>query len=328
MRPFLMLLALSCLLCLQISSPQAYAQPAEAGKILVSFPAPTITTLPFDIAVDKGFYRREGFEVLRLLLKSGPTAVQALISGATQFSTAFGAGTRAAMAGAPIKGLLSFSDKPTFSLYARSDTGVSSGRDLKGKKIAVTSLGSSTDFAARTILKHYKLDPDKDTTIVAVGAENIFPALTSGSVDAAVLWPPIFATAEKLGMVKIHFLRDLFRLPDTGLVTSDRLISERPEYVKTFLRATLRGFQYVHDPKNKAEMVSYLIKNFNLEKDVAETNYSFMLSNLSQDGRLSKVSIDNFIEIARERVKSSESTETLSKKMYAFHLLEEVLKVQ
>ena len=80
--------------------------------------------------------------------------------------------------------------------------------------------------------------------------------------------------------------------------------------------------------KNKTDMVNYLVKNFNLERDVAETNYSFMLSNLSQDGRISKASIDNFIDIARQRVKSSETNESLSKKMYAFHLLEEVLKAQ
>lgn len=323
-----MMLVLGLILWAQTLPARSFAQTSESDKIIVSFPAPTITTLPFDVAVDRGFYKREGFEVLRLLLRSGPTAVQALVSGSTQFSTAFGAGTRAAMAGAPVKGLLSFSDKPTFSLYARKESGVFSGRDLKNKKIAVTSLGSSTDFAARTILTHYKLDPDKDATILAVGAENIFPALTGGSVDAAVLWPPIFAQAEKLGMVRVHFLRDLFRLPDTGLVTSDRLINEKPAYVKRFLRATLRGFQYVHDPKNKTDMVNYLVKNFNLERDVAETNYGFMLSNLSEDGRISKASIDNFIDIARQRVKASETNESLSKKMYAFHLLEEVLKVQ
>jgi NitT/TauT family transport system substrate-binding protein len=328
MPRLLLLSVLGLILWAQVHPARSFAQTSESAKIIVSFPAPTITTLPFDVAVDRGFYKREGFEVLRLLLRSGPTAVQALVSGSTQFSTAFGAGTRAAMAGAPVKGLLSFSDKPTFSLYARKESGVSTGRDLKNKKIAVTSLGSSTDFAARTILTHYKLDPDKDATILAVGAENIFPALTGGSVDAAVLWPPIFAQAEKLGMVRVHFLRDLFRLPDTGLVTSDRLINEKPAYVKSFLRATLRGFQYVHDPKNKADMVNYLVKNFNLEKDVAEANYSFMLSNLSEDGRISKVSIDNFINIARQRVKSSETNESLSKKMYAFHLLEEVLKAQ
>ena len=198
--------------------------------------------------------------------------------------------------------------------------------DLKGKKIAVTGLGSTTDFLARFMRKHYNLDPDKDALIVATGGAGVFPALTSGAVDAAILWPPTFAVAEKLGMVRVQHLRDVILIPGSGIVASDRLINENPALIKTFLRATLKGFKYIHDPKNREEIVAHMMKSFKLEKDVAESNYSFLLSNLSQDGRVSRKSVENFIEMTRQRVKTSESSEQLIKKTYAFHLLEEVLK--
>ncbi len=299
---------------------------AEVTKIIISVDAPTLSDLPLHIAAEKQFFRSERLEILQVLVRSGPTAVQALVSGSTQFSTAFGSGTRAAMVGVPIKGILAFNDKPNFSLYARKESGILSGRDLKGKKIAVTGLGSTTDFLARFMLKHYNLDPDKDALIVATGGENVFPALTSGAVDAAILWPPTFAMAEKLGMVKIQHLRDVILMPGSGIVAPDRLINENPALIKTFLRATLKGFKYIHDPKNREEIVAHMMKSFKLEKDVAESNYSFLLSNLSQDGRVSRKSVENFIEMTRQRVKTSESSEQLIKKMYAFHLLEEVLK--
>ncbi len=80
----------------------------------------------------------------------------------------------------------------------------------------------------------------------------------------------------------------------------------------------------MHDPKNKDEIVSSITKDFNLERDVADTNYKFMLSILSADGNISQRSIENGIELTRQRVKTSESTGELAKKMYDFSLLEDV----
>ena len=42
--------------------------------------------------------------------------------------------------------------------------------DLKGKRIAVSQIGSSSDFVARYALRQVGLNPEKDVTIVAVGA--------------------------------------------------------------------------------------------------------------------------------------------------------------
>jgi hypothetical protein len=49
-----------------------------------------------------------------------------------------------------------------------------------------------------------------------------------------------------------------------------------------------------------------------------------MLSTLSTDGNISRRPIENGIELTRQRVKTSESTSELAKKMYDFTLLEDV----
>ena len=139
-----------------------------------------------------------------------------------------------------------------------------------------------------------------------------------------MLWAPGFAVAEKLGMVRIQSLADILELPGSGVVVSDQLIKENPLLIKKFLRGTLKGFQYVHDPKNRDEIVNAIMKDFNLEPDVAETNYRFILSILSADGTISRRSMENGIELTRQRVKTSEPTSELVKKMYDFALLEEV----
>src|SRR5206468_3251632 len=64
---------------------------------------------------------------------------------------------------------------------------ITSIADLKGKKIGVSSVGSSSDIATRAALKKLGLDPDKDVTIVPVGsAAQRTAAMLSGAIDAGV----------------------------------------------------------------------------------------------------------------------------------------------
>ena len=323
MRNNFRLLFLASFVLLSISNlPQSFS--AEATKVIIGMDAPTLSDLPLSLALKKDFFKPEGLNVLPVLFRSGPTAMQALVSDSIQFSTGFGTGTRAAMAGAPVKGIVGFNNKPAFILYGRRESGIRSIADIKGKKIAVTGVGSTTDYAARAILDHHHVDPDKEVSILAVGSESVFAALQKGAVDAAILWAPGFAIAEKLGMVRLQSLADIMELPGSGVVVSDQLIKENPLLIKKFLRGTIKGFHYVHDPKNKDEIVSLITKDFNLERDIADTNYKFVLSILSTDGNISRRAIENGIELTRQRVKTSESTSELAKKMYDFTLLEDV----
>ena len=323
MRNNFRLLFLASFVLLSIANlPQSFS--AEATKVIIGMDAPTLSDLPLSLALKKDFFKPEGLNVLPVLFRSGPTAMQALVSDSIQFSTGFGTGTRAAMAGAPVKGIVGFNNKPAFILYGRRESGIRSIADIKGKKIAVTGVGSTTDYAARAILTSHHVDPDKEVSILAVGSESVFAALQKGAVDAAILWAPGFAIAEKLGMVRLQSLADIMELPGSGVVVSDQLIKENPLLIKKFLRGTIKGFHYVHDSKNKDEIVSLITKDFNLERDIADTNYKFVLSILSTDGNISRRAIENGIELTRQRVKTSESTSELAKKMYDFTLLEDV----
>jgi NitT/TauT family transport system substrate-binding protein len=323
MRNNFRLLFLASFVLLSIANlPQSFS--AEATKVIIGMDAPTLSDLPLSLALKKDFFKPEGLNVLPVLFRSGPTAMQALVSDSIQFSTGFGTGTRAAMAGAPVKGIVGFNNKPAFILYGRRESGIRSIADIKGKKIAVTGVGSTTDYAARAILTNHHVDPDKEVSILAVGSESVFAALQKGAVDAAILWAPGFAIAEKLGMVRLQSLADIMELPGSGVVVSDQLIKENPLLIKKFLRGTIKGFHYVHDSKNKDEIVSLIRKDFNLERDIADTNYKFVLSILSTDGNISRRAIENGIELTRQRVKTSESTSELTKKMYDFTLLEDV----
>ena len=104
----------------------------------------------------------------------------------------YSAGTaiRGAVQGVPVKAL-SFDFVRVFhSLMARPE--ITSPAALKGKKVAVSSFGATTDVSARASLRALGLDPNRDVTIVALGGDTLrFAALQAGTVQAAMMSLPL-----------------------------------------------------------------------------------------------------------------------------------------
>jgi len=141
--------------------------------------------------------------------------------------------------------------------------------DLKGKKVGVSSVGSSSDIATRAALKKMGLDPDKDVTIVAVGsAAQRTAAMLSGAIDAGVSQPPDSLAVEKAGF---HVLYDLAsqKLPsaNTSVVVTRAFMTANKAVVQRYVDSLVQGIK-----KMKAERqfgIDTLKKYFKSTDDVA-----------------------------------------------------------
>jgi NitT/TauT family transport system substrate-binding protein len=260
-----------------------------------------------------------------IMIRGGVTASQALQAGSVQFTLALGTGARAALSGMTIKGVMVFCDKPYHFLYARPDLGVRSAKDLKGKRIAVTGLGSTTYYAARKVAEHVGLDPDRDVSILAVG--DIWPALAGGSVESGLIRPPFTNMAEKMGMVRIAFVGDALQIPMSGVVTSEKMIRERPEFVRSFIRATYKGLKFFLD--NRSGSIQMLNRVTPMEPAVAQTTYDFYKTIMTREGLPSERALADDFEITRDMLKKEAQNLTrvqAEQKMYDFSFLKQVAK--
>lgn len=299
-------------------------------KTYVAHAAATLTDAPYYIAKAKGFYRDEQLDVSSLFVQGGSLSAQVLVAGSVEFSLALGSGVRGALVGAPIKGIFVFNDKPYFFLYGRPDLGVNKPEDLKGKKIAVTGIGSSTDFAARAMVQHLGMNPDKDVNIIALGGgSTVWGAIQSGSVQAAILWPPFDNAAHELGMKKLLYLGDILTLPGGGVMASEKLIKEDPQRVKRFLRATLKGLRFFLESENRKENVAIMMKAFNLKEQEALSSYNFLRTIQTENGLVTDKTIGNALDIALRSIRDprvlSLSRQAQIQRMYDFSPLKEIL---
>jgi NitT/TauT family transport system substrate-binding protein len=299
-----------------------------AEEVLVAHPALTIGDIPYYIAREKGLYREADLQVKDIYIRGGVTASQALQAGSVHFTLALGSGVRASLSGMTIKGVMVYCDKPYHFLYARPDLGVRSAKELKGKKVAVTGLGSTTYYAARKVLQHLGYDPDKDIRIVSVG--DIWPALYSGSAEAGLIRPPFTDMAEKMGMVKLAYVGEALHIPMSGLVASEQLMRERPKLVRKFIKGTVRALRFFLDKNNEAESIGLLNRVTRMEPEVAKSTYSFYLGIMTQDGIPSERSLSDDFELTRLMLRRAEiqslSRAQAEQKMYDFRVLREVLR--
>jgi ABC-type nitrate/sulfonate/bicarbonate transport system substrate-binding protein len=137
-----------------------------------------------------------------------------------------------------------------------------SASDLRGKRIAVTRYGTSTDFAARLFLKTHGLSAEKDAVILQVGSvPNVLAALRNGTSQAGALSPPAHIQAEKMGFAELADLsRGDIYYPFTYVVVTDGFLEKNRNVIAPFLAASVEGiYRYKTDkPFAKKIIAKYL----------------------------------------------------------------------
>jgi NitT/TauT family transport system substrate-binding protein len=145
--------------------------------------------------------------------------------------------------------------------------------DLKGKRIATSSLGSLGDFLFRYILRKHGLDPNRDVTWMSVGTPpERLQALVSGAVDASDLSYPSDAQADRLGYRPLFDARKEVVYPSMSVVTRRKSIHEDRETVMRLVRSHVEGIAYFKTHKDFSLKVlsKYLRTN---DRELLEGSY-------------------------------------------------------
>jgi NitT/TauT family transport system substrate-binding protein len=235
--------------------------PAQTQTPVVVGVAGMAVTLihPF-IARDAGLFQKYGIDPRLVLFEGGTLLAQAALAGEVKFSVTSGPVTIASRsAGADTIVVAGYINTLPYNLVAAKS--ITSLEQLKGKRIAISRFGSTTDTAIRLLLEKVGINP-KDVTILQVGAQPTrYAALVAGALDATIITPPFDLTAKKQGYNVLVNLAELgIPYPQQVIETTDRFIRENPQAVKNFLKGFIAGIHYGLTNKEGAKkiMVKYL----------------------------------------------------------------------
>jgi NitT/TauT family transport system substrate-binding protein len=194
------------------------------------------------VAHDAGLFAKEGLEDQIILIPSATQLAQVTVAGDVDVSSLGGGPMIAAsLSGADLKVFGNNVNKMIFSLHTKPE--VKSIEELRGKRIAVSRFGSSTDVSARYALRKYNLDPQRDVILLQLGSmSNIFSALKSGAVEGAMVSPPTQFLSEKMGFKELLSITDMnYAYPNPAMATSGEMIRKKPDVIDRFMRAYVRA---------------------------------------------------------------------------------------
>lgn len=204
-------------------------------KIRLAYAGWELGTAVAYVGVDAGLFKKHDIEIEEIPIRDTMSAgIQALIG----VDLLIGSGSPLAI----LQPVLSGADITVIGSHVRMDqygmavaSSITSVKDLKGKKVAVSALGARSDLIARVILRRAGLDPVKDVEMVAAGlAPARALALSKNLVQGAPLSEDVAAEAKKLGIktldvTAVPVLTDL-------IVTTRSLIKRDEDTVRRFMK--------------------------------------------------------------------------------------------
>jgi NitT/TauT family transport system substrate-binding protein len=233
---------------------------------------------PFLLPLDKGYYKAEGLNVSIDPAAAALEPIKRVASGAYDMGFAdinalikF----RDANPKMPIKAVFMVYNRPPFAVIGRKSRGISTPKDLEGKKLGATTAGNV--FAQWPIfVKANGIDASK-VTIENVGLPVRDPLLAAGQVDAITgLSFSSFIDLKDKGVpvddIVVMLMADYgVNLYGNAIIVSPKFAQEHPEAVKGFLRAFLKGLKMT--VKSPASTISFVLerndaakKNLELER--------------------------------------------------------------
>jgi len=257
-------------------TPAATTPSASAGGTLAPAPAVHLEVsysniigdeLPLWATKEGGFFDKNGLDVTLQNIASAQ-GVPAVLAGQITFAQVGGSEVLSANAGgADLVVIAQLAGVYPFVLEVAAD--IKSVNDLKGKKVGVSTVGSSSDIATRVALKKMGLDPDKDVSILAVGSvQNRTAALLAGSIQAGVSQPPDSLALEAKGF---HPLYDLAsqKLPsaNTSVTVRRSYIASNKDVVQRYVDSLVQGIKKLK--ADKAFGLTVLKKYFSSTDDAA-----------------------------------------------------------
>jgi NitT/TauT family transport system substrate-binding protein len=253
-------LILSAVAAAVLLGDPAAAQTAIKFSLDFKFEGPSA---PFLVAIDKGYFKAEGLDVTIDTAAGSLEPINRVASGT--YEMGFGdinslIKFRDANPATPIKAVFMVYNKPAFSIVSRKSRGVEKPKDLEGKVLGAPAADGA--FAQwRIFVQANGIDASK-VKIENVGFPVREPMLQSGQVDAITGFSfSSFINLKSMNVpvddIVVMLMADYgVNLYGNTIIVNPKFAAEKPEAVKGFLRAFLKGLKdTVKDPSTAVDSV-------------------------------------------------------------------------
>ena len=273
---------------------------ARAETITVTHWGGQFYGVPYAVAMEKGFFKKNDVDVSGILTAAGGgTAVRNTLAGGIPFGEvslaaavqAINAGQKLIIIGA---GAWSVADQ---MWMVKKDSTLQGIKDLAGKQIAYTAPGSVSNMLILMALKASGMTPQQVKLVPAGDLGANISAVGSGAVDAGFSDELIYAQHKEL-VKPLFMVRDVLdpRMMQTVMITTGEYARAHPDTIKGLINARRQGLAYALDhPDEAADITAKAYNNPNLELFRSHVRELIRVDYWS-DGRLDYASMNHMVE--------------------------------
>jgi NitT/TauT family transport system substrate-binding protein len=267
--------------------------------------------LPFALTWRLGYFKEAGLDVDIENLAGGGQALRALIGGSADVVSGFYDHTIQMQAqGKSIKTFVMQQRYPGLVLLVSKSSrekGVQTLADLKGKKIGVTALGSSSHFFVNFLLAGAGLSVEDFSTLgVGLGSTAI-AAIRNNQIDALSALEPTVTTLQTGGDIGVILADTRTTIgtikvfggpyPSASMYTKEEFIKQYPNTVKALATAMIRSLRWIQTHKAEEIAAAMPEEYYQGSKELYIQSVRNMIDSYSQDGMISPADAKNALKV-------------------------------
>ena len=283
-------LVLASLVMMSAFGATAFAAP---DKLRIGTPeAVGFNFYMLDAGIDLGIFRKYDLDIERIDVEGGAKLHQAMAAGSLDIALGGGTDLLFVAKGSPEKAVAVLGTAPAnLAVLVRGDSPIKTIEDLKGKKIAATTVGSLTSWFAQEIARREGWGVDGVTLVYLGGNESRLAGLATKTVDAvsgSIEVGHIRGAQGKYRMIVKGgaFVHDFVA---SVIYASNATIAERPDALRRFLKGWFETVAYLR--RHKQEAIPLMAKIMKAPEDAVARIYDDEIDSYPTDGRFDRHSL-------------------------------------
>lgn len=233
----------------------AFDASAETPLLVGRSNAVADAELAAQVGLEAGFFKKHGLDVKFVDFAGGSRLIQAMTAGSVGIGVGAATGMALVAKGAPLLAICeNTATLPYFAVGVPWDSPVRKLADLKGRKIAVSSIGSLTDWLAQELARKEGWSPDAISRVAIGGSPTaVAAAFRAHLVDAYVGSTINFQEMEekKVGRILAPVSSYMGRVASGAIYASDDMMKTDPGTIRAFLAAWVETTAFISTHKNE-----------------------------------------------------------------------------
>jgi ABC-type nitrate/sulfonate/bicarbonate transport systems, periplasmic components len=275
-RTRFIIVALTLSACAQFAMAE---QGAAQERIKIAYSADNSTNVIWYSALDTGIYKKYGLDVELIFIPSSTTTVLSVVAGDIQVAnTSGGVVASAAVGGANLVLTACYINTLPYELVVNES--IKSAEDLRGKNIGISRLGSSSDVAARVLVRGLGLEPVKDVPILQVGGSSErASAFRTGRIAGFPSPPGIIHLAQGMPhhiLISTADFKKRYDFPFICSVMTKKFLVTRRDTVRRITMALIEATHFLKTRKEESKkLIGKYARQYNPQ--FLEASYNAMV---------------------------------------------------